>query len=255
MCKHHPDKALIPSYPKALQWEAQVTWVIWHSETGGEQTKQHRKSCYILLLLWFGSRWAPSIWTERIPRSRSCWLLLWARIRSRSAASRGMLNVTRTLFQGSTFCTFSLLDSWLWKKVNNISNPLTTRRHGTNKTNQKQKNKAEHWLGVAVSTKSLTFYHLVPEWPWQVIQPFWNLPFSSSWKPWKSYFMRLWVLNEKIYVKNLAQAPIYTHALNKWKAVGWNKEYKTEEERDKFKWIKSTSGFHSMYVNWYHENI
>lgn len=105
--------------------------------------KQHRKSCYILLLLWFGSRWAPSIWTERIPRSRSCWLLLWARIRSRSAASRGMLNVTRTLFQGSTFCTFSLLDSWLWKKESNISNLLATRRHKTN-NNKKKKEQAKH---------------------------------------------------------------------------------------------------------------
>lgn len=111
------------------------------------------KSCYILLLLWFGSRWAPSIWTERIPRSRSCWLLLWARIRSRSAASRGMLNVTRTLFQGSTFCTFSLLDSWFWKKANNISNLSATRRHGTNKPKTKEQDRALAWR----SCESLVF--------------------------------------------------------------------------------------------------
>lgn len=60
----------------------------------------------------------PSIWTDRIPRSRSCWLLFWARMRSRSAASRGMLKVTRTLFHGSIFCSFSLLDS---SKENRLS--------------------------------------------------------------------------------------------------------------------------------------
>lgn len=144
MLKHQdPNKASISLYPKVLRCEVQVTWVTWHSETWEEPTRQHRKSCYVMLLLWFGSRRAPSIWTERIPRSRSCWLLLWASIRSRSAASRGMLNVTRTLFQGSTFCTFSLLDSWSWKKANNISSLFAT-RNGTNthhiwQTNQKKK--------------------------------------------------------------------------------------------------------------------
>ena len=105
--------------------------ILKHKRRGTD--KAAYKSCYTLLLQWSGFRGTPSIWTERIPRSRSCWLLLWARIRSRSAASRGMLNVTRTLFQGSTFCTFSLLDSWLWKNENNISNLLAIRRHGMNK--------------------------------------------------------------------------------------------------------------------------
>lgn len=72
----------------------------------------HKTAFWVYLNLW-KQIWCeiPSIWTERMPRSRSCWLLFWARIRSRSAASRGMLKVTRTLFQGSIFCTFNLSDS------------------------------------------------------------------------------------------------------------------------------------------------
>lgn len=51
---------------------------------------------------------SPSICTERIPRSLSCCWLFWANRRRRSAASRGMLKVTRTLFHGSTCCGWSL---------------------------------------------------------------------------------------------------------------------------------------------------
>lgn len=124
-------------YSAAMWSTGCISYLAFWNVKGEEQTNQHRKSCYVLLLLRFGSRWAPSIWTERIPRSRSCWLLLWARIRSRSAASRGMLNVTRTLFQGSTFCTFSLLDSWSWKKENNICNLLAIRRYGIQTTTKR----------------------------------------------------------------------------------------------------------------------
>lgn len=62
--------------------------------------------------LWLFPPWEstaiPSICTERIPRSLNCCWLFWARRRSRSAASRGMLKVTRTLFHGSTCWGFSL---------------------------------------------------------------------------------------------------------------------------------------------------
>lgn len=51
--------------------------------------------------------WSPSTWTERIPISRSVLSPDSANLCNRSAASRGMLNVTRTLFQGSTFVTWN----------------------------------------------------------------------------------------------------------------------------------------------------
>lgn len=131
----------MPLYSKVLQHEAQDTQLLEslrHKSRGTDYAGYH---CYCTLVqkgTWQSK--GPSIWTERIPRSRSCWLLLWARIRNRSAASRGMLNVTRTLFQGSTFCTFSLLDSWSCRKENNIINFVGTRGYTT-------KNKTKTTLG------------------------------------------------------------------------------------------------------------
>jgi len=49
--------------------------------------------------------WSPSTCTERMPSCVRAWSPCCARWRSLSAASLGMVNVTRTEFHGSTFAT------------------------------------------------------------------------------------------------------------------------------------------------------
>ena len=52
-----------------------------------------------------GLTWSPSTWTVRMPSVRSVASPCCASCRSRSAASRGMVNVTRTEFHGSILVT------------------------------------------------------------------------------------------------------------------------------------------------------
>lgn len=84
----------------------------------------------------------PSICTDRIPRSRNCCWLFWARRRRRSAASRGMLKVTRTLFHGSTRWGLSL------------SGPAQT-----NKQVKGEKHRQGEGAGLVIVSSGMCGYH------------------------------------------------------------------------------------------------